>query len=913
MSLSPGTRLGPYEILTLVGAGGMGEVYRARDTKLGRDVAIKVLPESFANDVERLARFQREAQVLASLNHPSIAHIHGIEDAGGMRALVMELVDGDTLTVRLQRGPVPLAEALALARQIADALEAAHERGIVHRDLKPANIVVTHDGAVKVLDFGLAKTTSGFGPSSDSSQSPTLTVLGTRDGVILGTAAYMSPEQARGRPVDKRADLWAFGAVLYEMLAGRPLIEGEDVSEILAHILTKEPDWHRLPPNTPVAIRRLLRRCLDKDKKRRLDSAAVARLEIDDALSFPSADDVASSAFPWRRAAPWAISAAVVTGLIAVGVARALTPGPAAPAPTSRFAIVLPPTQLIPSILLDRDLALSPDGRYLVYRVGGSVGGGPLALRRLDQLDAHLLPGIDNARAPFFSPDGLWVGFIAGTELRKISIAGGPAMTIRGNVATAASPSWGDDDTIAFVSSAGLLRVSAAGGEPTVIARFDENTMSGFNFTSTLPGGRGVLFTIKSRGTWFTGSNDSQVVVVDFETGQRKTLIRGGSSPQYVPTSARSGYLLYAAGETLFAARFDLGRLELRGDPVPVVEHIAMAPSGAANYDVSRTGTLVYVPAGAAGSRSLVWVDRAGHETPTKVPPHAYALLRLSPDGTQVVLADPTEHRIWIWDVARETLRALTFGGSEDGFPIWTPDSRSIIFNSNRDGAFNLYSQLADGSGPVKRLTTSPIAQFPNSMTRDGRQILGAEFTAASLLDIVVFSAPSSPSEAAPASTAMPFATAGYVVRTPAVEYDAIVSPDNRFFAYQSTESGRAEIYVKPFPPSRDVRWQASTGGGTSPVWSPHRRELYYRDIQNAVVAVPFETDGMTWQAGTPVKVLDPKYAAPTDMFNYDMSPDGERFLMLKEATAADQTAAPTQMVAVLNWIEELKQRVPTK
>ena len=907
----------------LIGSGGMGQVYRARDTKLDREVAIKILPAAFAHETERLARFQREAKTLASLNHPNIAHIHGLEESGGMTALVMELVEGDDLSQRIARGAIPIDEALPIAKQIAEALEAAHEQGIIHRDLKPANIKVRSDGTVKVLDFGLAKAMDvgpggigGSGGPGGLSMSPTITTPAmTQAGMILGTAAYMSPEQARGKPVDKRADLWAFGAVLYQMLTGRPAFEGDGLSDILAQILTKEPDWHRLPAHTPVPVVRLLRRCLEKDPRQRLDSAAVARLEVNDALSSPWASVVAPVAIPPRRAVPWAIATAVAIALIVFGVTRStIQPLPSAPTPTSRFAIVLPPAQTMPSVLLDRDLALSHDGRSLVYRVGGSTNGGSLALRDLDRLESHLLPGIDNGRAPFFSPDGRWIGFFAGSELKKIAIVGGPAITICGHAAFfGGAASWGDDDTIVFGSGPNLLRVSAGGGEPTVLARFGSNAESALSAASLLPGGRGVLVALIPVGSWFTGS--SEVAVLDLKTGQHKTLIRGASAPQYVPVSARTGYVVYAAADTLLALPFDLERLDVLGDPVPVVEHVDMAASGAANFDISRAGTLVYVPAGAATSRSLVWVDRAGRETPTNVPPHAYSFLRLSPDGTRVVLADPEEHRLWIWDLARETLRSLTAGSSENGFPIWTRDSRSIIFTSNRSGAFNLYSQLADGSGPVVRLTMSANRQFPNSMTRDGSQILGAEARLSSRLDIVVFSAASAPQapNSAPAGPTMPFAVTGTLVQTPALEYNAISSPEGRFFAYQSNESGRMEIYVKPFPPDGDVRWQLSTTGGTSPVWAPNGRELFYRDVSNAVIAVPVETNRATWHAGSPTKLLDSKYAAPTDMFNYEVSPDGQRFLMFKETTAGDRNAAPANIVVVINWLEELKRLAPIK
>jgi Tol biopolymer transport system component len=929
LALTSGDRLGPYEIVAPLGKGGMGEVYRARDVTLGRDVAVKILPERYGADADRVVRFQREAQVLASLNHPHIAAIYGVEQVEDpatpgrpARALVLELVEGETLADRIRRGRLPVADGLLLARQIADALDAAHERGIVHRDLKPANIIVTPDGIVKVLDFGLAKITSAESSDTDSSHSPTVTVHGTQAGIILGTAAYMSPEQAKGRAADRRVDLWSFGVILFEMLTATRIFEGDDVSTTLAQILTKEPDWHRLPADLPASIVRLLRRCLEKDRRRRLDSAAVARMEIDEGLSSPAASGAAPPGLSTRRAAAGAIASAAVVAVLTLGVTQWLfQPAPQDPAATSRFAITLPPAQRMPAILIDRDLAISADGRHIVYRIGGSTAGGPLALRSLGELEARVLPGVVNARAPFFSPDGRWIGFFtsseqnAGLELRKISTAGGPPITIARNLATLwPSASWLSDDTIIVADPSGVLRVSAAGGEPTLLAPSTGESRLNSAYIAGLPGGRGVLFTTRQQlGSWFSDVGDSQVVALDLKSGQFKTLLRGGA-PSYVSLSADLGYLVYAAGGTLFGVRFDLNTLSVLGDPAPLLEQVQTAPGGAVNYDIAPNGTLVYVPSGAAATRSLVWVNRAGVETPTTVPMRAYSLMRLAPDGAQVALTTLEDRDIWIGDLRRNTLRRLTFGFSEDGWPIWAPDSRTIVFNSNREGRLNMYSQPADGSGPAVRLTSGDNNQFPNSVAPDGRRILAAEFSASMYLDIVLFEANGSrqPSDSAQGAAAMPFVVAWPLVRTRATEYNGIVSPDGRFFAYQSNESGRTEVYVKPFPLASDVRWQVSTAGGSSPLWAPKSRELYYRDLSNAVIAVPFEINGATWRAGTSAKVIDSKYAAPTDMFNYDISPDGQRFLMFKDTGAGDESTG-ANIVVVLNWAEEIKRRLPAR
>jgi serine/threonine-protein kinase len=763
---------------------------------------------------------------------------------------------------------------------------------------------------VKVLDFGLAKALDPVAASEAAAaltNSPTITSPAlTARGVILGTAAYMSPEQAKGRPADKRSDVWAFGAVLYELLTGRRAFTGEGVSDTLAHILMTEPDWTALPANTPAGIRQLLRRCLEKDRKRRLADAADARLEIEDALASPTVETAAPGTAHSRRVAAAPIALALASGaLIAVLVMGAATrPLPQAPGLPSRFAIVPPPAQSLAISSFFRDLALSPDGRYLVYRAGGAVTGGPLMVRAMDALAAQPVAGITTARNPFFSPDSRWIGFFDLNELKKVSVTGGPAITISRLIGPGPrGASWGDDNTIVFASNDpenGLLRVSADGGEPTALTTPDASQHEGDHlFPSMLPGGRGVLFTIAAGQM-----ENAQVAVLDLKTGRRKTLLRGGSAAEYVET----GHLVYAAGGALRAVRFDLARLEVLGDPVPVVANVMVASTGAANFAVSRSGTLVYAP-GDPRARSLVWVDRRGHETLIKAPPRAYAIPRLSPDGTRLALdIRDQENDIWIWDLGRETLTRLTSDPALDGEPVWTPDGRRLLFSSARMGLSDLYWQAADGTGTADRLTT--IAIQPTSVTPDGTRIVGSATAPKTQWDVVVFPLASLASRAGPgASAGAGLSRVEPLIQTLFTERNAEISPDGRFLVYESNESGRNEIYVRPFPEVEHGRWQVSTGGGTQAAWARNGRELFYLDGSNSLTTVPVQTTGATFSTGKPARVFDRAYAIPVGFRTYDVSPDGRRFLMIKD----DQSAAAAGIVVVLNWQEELKRLVPTK
>jgi serine/threonine-protein kinase len=915
-----GQRIGSYQIEAWIGAGGMGEVYKALDTKLNRQVAIKVLLPAVADDPDRLARFSREAHVLASLNHPHIAQIHGLEDAG-VRALVMELVEGPTLADRIASAAIPVGEALSIATQIAEALEAAHEQGIIHRDLKPANIKVREDGTVKVLDFGLAKALDSTGSSvvaaGEAAVSPTLVANATDPGLIFGTAAYMSPEQARGKAVDRRGDLWAFGCVLYEMLTGRRAFDGERRTGAMAAVVKNEPDWTMLPAETPETIRTLLRRCLNRDRTRRLDSAAAARLEIYDALTAPAAET------PVRRAAHRRLPLVAMATAVGVALAAAIgtwivvRPGLQAPVLPSRFWIVTPPAQPLNTSSDDRDLALSPDGRHLVYRFGGTAtNGGPLMVRAINQLDARPLADITNAYTPFFSPDSRWIGFFENAELKKVPVAGGAVITLGPVLGASRGASWADDNTIVFATDdpgTGLWRVSADGGEPAVLTRPDAaQRESDHVFPSVLPDGRGVLFTITAGGR----ADNAQVAILDLRTGRWKTLVRG-SQAEHVEPSGGSGqvwfadsgsdhYLIYAAAGTLRAIRFDPVRLEVLGDPVTVVQDLLTKASGGANYAVSP-GTLVYVPSAAAETplRSLVWVDRKGHEEPIAAPLRAYGPPRLSPDGTRVAMSivDQGNNEVWIWDLARKTLRRLTFSPGMDSMPLWTPDGRRIIYMSARTGVPNLYSQAVDGGG-VDRLTASTNPQWPTSITRDGALLFGFENGPKIVREVILLHLTDPTRTGVSPSQAMPRVQGLFRGNF------AEISPDGRYLAYQSDESGRMEVHVRPFPQVDSDRWQISTGGATRPAWARSGRELFYLDESGALTVVPVRTSPR-FIAGNPGKVFDTAYVEPNPARHYDVSPDGQRFLMIKDGAARDPNATPANLVFVEHWVEELKSRVP--
>ena len=888
----------------------MGEVYRATDSHLKRLVAIKVLPAAVAGDADRLARFQREAEVLAALNHPNIGAIYGLETTPDFTALVMELVEGHDLSQRIARGPVPLDEALPIAKQITDALEAAHEQGIIHRDLKPANIKLRSDGTVKVIDFGLAKAMDPVGASiANTMNSPTLSLHATQAGIILGTAAYMSPEQARGAAVDKRADLWAFGVVLWEMLTGTRLFEGATVSDTLAGVLKTEPDWNALPPATPTAIRRLLRRCVEKDRKRRLDSAADARLDIEEASTTDGAAQPQSSPrSSWSRALPWGVASMALAGLMLTLALWA--PWGAGMAPhVTRTTITTSGPAALTINGSDNDLALSPDGTHVVY-VGNN--GTQLFVRALDVLEPQAIASGGSLRGPFVSTDGQWVGFVDNTStLKKVAITGGPLITLATLDGGSRGATWASDDTIIFATdnpATGLQRVSAAGGTPEVLTQPDRaHGEADHIWPEIVPGGRVVLFTIVSQTG---GLETAQVAVRDLRTGTRTVLLRGGSHAHYMasalasPKRSEGGHLVYVAAGTLRAISFDPIRLQTHGTAVPVLPRLMTTPYGAGDFAVGTDGTLAYADVAgivATNARTLVWVDRAGKEESLAAPPRAYLQPRLSPDGTRVAIAiGDQENELWIWDLRRAMLTRVTLDPGTDWFPVWTPDGRRIIFSSNRGGQPNLWWQAADGTGTAERLTTSSNGHWPTGITPDGTAVVFHELTPTMGRDLQQVALDGT-RHVTP------------LLQTKFDERNGIVSPDGRWLAYDSNSSGSFEIYVRPFPNVGGGLWLVSTAGGRQPLWARSGAELFYVGADGALVRVPVEASGATWNAGTPMKLLERRYYNGTNTARaYDVSPDGQRFLMIK-APGTDAGTAPPALIVVQHWDEELGHLVPTK
>jgi Tol biopolymer transport system component len=872
--------IGPYEISHEIGRGGMGIVYLGHDPKLERKVAIKALPQELAEDPHRLERFEREAKLLASLHHSNLAGVYGLEEVDGARYLVLEYVEGETLAQRLERGPLPLEEALSIARQIAEAVEAAHAQRVMHRDLKPANIKITPDGLVKVLDFGLAKAVSGEPFSGDPMESPTLTAMATQRGVILGTAGYMSPEQARGKPVDKRTDIWSFGCVLFEMLTGAGPFKGETVTDSIGAILHKDPEWEKLPAETPPRLLLLLRHCLARDPNRRLHDIADARIQLDDLLS-GSTDELSTAALPveLRRASrsvvlPWALVAfLVVVAAVAIWWPR---PAVSPPGEITRLSVTLPETEPLDG---RGSLAISPDGRRLVYagRSGNTIN---LFLRNLDRETPIRLDGTAGGQAPFFSPDGQWLGFLPEHDgtIRKVSLRGGAPITICDGAWIGAC--WCPDDTIIFTRSTyDLARVPAAGGTPVKLTTLDaERGEFCHLWPHMLPGGEALLFTV-----WTSSLKDAKVAILNLQTKEERILLAGGSDARYLPT----GHLVYAWENGLMAVGFDLDRLEITGTPVPIQEDVLINPtSGSAQFCVSGEGTAAFVP-GSLTDRCLVWVDRDGTVQQATEDLRAYGDPALSPDGQRVavMITEGTEIDVWVLDLDRKTLKRLTHGGYNSG-PLWHPDGEQVVFSSMRDGPFDLYLIRADGSGEPQLLLSGPNDKFATCWSPDGTVLIYDEDTPGSVGDIKLLSIEG---DRTPQS----------FLETPFEESNARFSPDGRWIAYQSDESGRFQVYVRPATPG-GREWQVSIDGGTDPVWGPRGRELLYRN-GDRMMAVAVSTKG-EFQSETPVLLFEGRFEA-----DYALDPGGQRFLMVQTGPGAS-----TQIKVVLDWFEQVRRLVPT-
>ncbi|MDH3418491.1 MAG: protein kinase [Gammaproteobacteria bacterium] len=887
MALEPGIRFGNYEIGDPIGAGGMGEVYRATDTTLERAVAIKVLPASFAEDAVRIERFEREAKTLAALNHPNIAQIHGLEKTDGTTALVMELVEGPTLADRIAEGPIPADEALGIAMQIAEALEAAHGQQIVHRDLKPANVMVRDDGTVKVLDFGIAKAfdiQASSGPGAPAMTTPAV----TQTGIILGTAAYMSPEQARGKFVDDRTDVWAFGCLLYEMLTGQPAFAGEDVAITLARILANETDMKSLPAAISPAVRQTIELCLQKDPNKRIADIRDVKLSLEGAFDTIAAQGGAVMTIRqpmWRRAL--LVVAPVLAALVAgFAIWTSMQPDPEG---IRRFDYDLPSGQRFRELGF-RVIAISPDGSSFVYNTTQG-----LFLRTMEQLEARLIPGTEPASVSLaFSPDGRAVAFWGTTgEVKRISTTGGAAVVIAENVEPPLGMTWEANGTLLIGQAAGIFQVSTNGGVLEQVIPAQGEVPFG---ATLLPDGETVLLTSTTTDNWDT----AQILAHSLSTGERTVVLNGGSDARYLPT----GHLVYALGSGLYAVAFDPDSLTVSGDVVPLVQGVTRpnpAVTGTAQYSVADNGTLIYVRGGTtAQANMLVWVDRDGRELPLTAEPRNYLYPRISPDGTRIALdVRDQELDIWIWDIMREALTRLTFDSGQDEFPVWSPDGQRIAFSSTRDSGSSfetsLFLQAADGTGAVERLADSPGQIFPTGFVADESELIVYGAAESNINDDI-------------GRISLPDGETESLLNSVFGETNPELSPDGNWLAYTSNESGREEIYVRPFPDIEAGRWQVSTGGGTQPLWARNGQELFYRS-GTEVMAVSTQP-GPAFVAGNPRPLFEDNYILGPGGRNFDVSPDGEAFLMIR--SLEDATIAP-QIIIVENWFEELERLVPAE
>jgi serine/threonine-protein kinase len=864
MPFSSGTRLGPYEIVTLVGAGGMGEVYRARDTRLSRDVAIKVSKEQFSE------RFEREARAVAALNHPHICQLYDV----GPDYLVMEYVEGETL-----KGPLKLDEAMPIIRQLIDGIEAAHDRNIVHRDLKPANIKITPEGVVKILDFGLAKA-SAPEPEGNPETSPTITMEATVAGTVLGTAAYMAPEQARGKTADKRSDVWSFGVVVYELVTGKRAFQGESVVETLGAVIHQEPDWGAVPERA----RRLLRWCLEKDPKQRLHAIGDARRVLEEVP-----ERVVEAPAPWRGSwLAWSVAAALALALAVLALALWRVTRPVAH-PLVRLDVDLGAEILLPALSSTfTSVVLSPDGRRLVYVASVSGGRRKLYTRRLDQPKATELRGTEGASSPFFSPDGLWVGFYTPGKINKVSVEGGAVVPLT-EISGFGGASWVEDgNIIASEFRRGLLRISSGGGPLTL---FMERANGDYFLVhpQVLPGGKAVLF-----GAIQAPLDTPSIDVFTFADRRRKTVVPAGVSARYLPTSDRAGHLVYTNKGTLFAILFDLERFETRGTAVPVLDDVA------GQFAFSPSGALVYRKGvdEASAMRTIQWLDSAGKKQPLLDKPGMYSTPRLSPDGKRLAMAvrEGSNPDIWVYEQLRDATTKLTFGEGAFAFPVWSPDGRFVVFQFLGNGIF---WARADGGGQPQPLLQSKTLQFPWSFTRDGKRMAYYENDGTSQIWTVSLKEDSGQLKAGKPEQ---------FLKSQFADINPAFSPDGRWLAYQSSASGKFDVYVRPFPPpasGQERLWPISNGGGAYPVWSPNGRDLLYQS-GDQIMAESYTVKG---DAFVPQK---PRvWIAKLGGTQWGLASDGKRVAVITPAEAREAPKPDHTVVFLLNFFDYLRQRVP--
>ncbi len=899
MVLERGARIGPYEILDPLGAGGMGEVYRARDTRLERTVAIKVLPEDLSNRPEARERFEREARAVSQLNHPHICTLYDVgrqETARGViDFLVMEYLDGETLAERLARGPLPLDQTLKYATEIADALDAAHRQGVTHRDLKPANVMLTRSGST-LLDFGLAKWRHGESKAVAAAESalPTEAKPLTVEGAILGTFQYMAPEQLEGKDADPRTDLFAFGAVLYEMTTGRKAFEGRSQASLISAIMTAEPpSMSGLQPLVPPSLERVVRRCLAKPPEERWQTAKDLGEEL--RWIAGGSDRVAAGPVTARSPSTWRFGPMGMAATAALGVALGwgvtwrLSVRPAERHPVTRFSIAMPVFSGAGLVTVGRNsprLALSLDGKRLVFRVPTSGGVNSLYVREMDQIDARPIPGTDLATQPFFSPDGQWVGFSAGTNLMKVSLAGGPPQLIC-EAAFQNGAWWDEDDTIVFSSAGGLMRVPAAGGNPQPVTTLEKDEGAHL-WPQVLPGGKEILFTSQKTGL--------SIAVHSLETGKRRVVVDSGRNARYLPT----GHLVYSTLEgSLVAVPFDPRRFEVTGSPVTVagdVELSAPGVPGPAQFAVSDTGTLAYYHGVAPESNSLAWVDRRGGMRQLPAPPHLFEQPRLSPDGSKLAIANREGNPdVWVYDLDRSTLTRLTFDAVEEETPVWTPDGKHVTF---RRTLAQILRKSADGSGVEEKMADlERSTAHVGSWAPDGR-VLALYARSAADDDVWIL-----PQDGAKPPEPFQF------LRSPFNERAPMFSPDGRLLAYTSDESGRDEVYVTSFP-GPGGKWQVSTESGIEPMWARSGRELFYIQ-RDTLMSVTVETrPGFSAGSPRPVLELQGRYMRGHRFYpNYDVSADGERFLMVFQ----EQPSVAPPIHIVLNALSEIASRAPGK